>query len=221
MRFLPLLVLVLVGCSKPADDGNLRVFAAASLTDVAQKLDSDAVWNHAGSSTLARQIEDEAPCDVFLSANRLWVDHLVATDAASGKPVRIAGNALILAAAEGSNVSANSLTDLSDVGRIGVADPSVPAGRYARDWLGDTKLNLVSLGDVRSVRRAIANDEVDAGFIYATDAGDLKTVLRSDLQVDYFALVIRDSRQANEFISMLQNERSRETLKQLGFTVDD
>lgn len=224
MKLLLLLVLFLVGvflvgCSNAVDDSKIKIFAAASLTDVSSQLDTDANWNLAGSSTLARQIEDGSPCDVYLSANREWVDYLIENDSASGKPLRFAGNALVVAAGE--NVSVKSFADLEKISRIGIADPSVPAGKYARQWIADTKLTLISLGDVRSVRRAIVSGEVDAGFIYATDARELNTVLTSEISVDYFALIIKDSQQAQAFVKMLTTGAGRETLKRKGFTVDD
>ncbi|MCF6228521.1 MAG: molybdate ABC transporter substrate-binding protein [Planctomycetes bacterium] len=224
MKLLPLSVLFLVGgflvgCSNAVDDGKIKIFAAASLTDVSSRLDTDANWNLAGSSTLARQIEDGAPCDVYLSANREWVDYLIEKDSASGKPLRFAGNALVVAASE--NISVKSLADLAKFSRIGIADPSVPAGKYARQWIADTKLTLISLGDVRSVRRAIVSGEVDAGFIYATDARELTTVLTSEISVDYFALIIKDSPQAQAFVKMLTTGVGREMLKRKGFAVDD
>ena len=224
MKLLPLSALFLVGaflvgCNNAVDDGKINIFAAASLTDVSSQLDSDANWNLAGSSTLARQIEDGAPCDVYLSADREWVDYLVEKDAASGKPHRFAGNVLVVATSN--NISVKSLADLSKFSRVGIADPSVPAGKYARQWIGETQLNLITLGDVRSVQRAIAAGELDAGFVYATDTGDLNTVLTSEISVDYFALIIKDSPQAQAFVDELTIGAGRKMLKLKGFTVDD
>lgn len=219
MKLLLLLLLFLAGCNNAVDEGKINVFAAASLTDVSSQLDSDSNWNLAGSSTLARQIEDGAPCDVYLSANREWVDYLIEKDAASGKPQRFAGNVLVVATSK--NISVKSFADLSKLSRVGIADPSVPAGKYARQWIGETKMNLITLGDVRSVQRAIADGELDAGFVYATDTGDLNTVLTSKISVSYFALIIKDSPQAQAFVDELTTGAGREMLKRKGFTVDD
>lgn len=221
MKLLPLLSLILVACGNQPNDDRLRVFAATSLTEVSANLEPNVSWNLGGSSTLARQIEDGAGCDVYVSANRDWVDYLVDKNVADGTPIRIAGNALVLAVQQSAKTEAASLAELFGLKRIGIADPSVPAGKYAREWLGETKLNLITLGDVRSVQRAIASGEVDAGFVYATDARELKIVITSEIRVDYFALVIRDSPQAQRFIELLTEGSGRETLRQQGFTIDD
>ncbi|MEE9311092.1 MAG: molybdate ABC transporter substrate-binding protein, partial [Planctomycetota bacterium] len=71
------------------------------------------------------------------------------------------------------------------------------------------------------VQRAIAAGELDAGFVYATDTGDLNTVLTSEISVDYFALIIKDSPQAQAFVDELTIGAGRKMLKLKGFTVDD
>ena len=97
----------------------MTVFAAASLTDVLTML-VDAWPGSAGtqvriatasSSTLARQIEAGAPADLFLSADRLWMDHLDAAGLLAPATGRVlAGNALVIIAAETASIPAGAAT---------------------------------------------------------------------------------------------------------------
>lgn len=169
----------------------VRIFAAASLSDVMEELAvawmatgrPGPVVNLAGSSTLARQIEDGAEADIFISADEQWMDYLAdrsLVDVASRSDllgnslvlVRPAGGSFELALSGGSDLAA-ALGD----GRLALADPeSVPAGRYAKAALAALGMweaaepRIAQAQDVRGALRFVTSGEAEAGVVYATDA---------------------------------------------------
>lgn len=156
----------------------LRIFAAASLsaalTDALKGWNGETLVVHAGSSTLARQIEQGAQADVFLSADRDWVEYLAAAGLTEGEPVDLIGNRLVAVAprdapeAEVPPFPAGSVLAVAEV-------DSVPAGRYARraleaagDW--PTKARLLQAAHVREALAWAARGEADYAIVYASDA---------------------------------------------------
>ena len=185
----PWFLLFLVGWScqgrSGPEDNEVFVSAAASLREVmiavAESFEtshrSSVQLNFAGSGSLRQQIEMGSPADVFVSAAPEHIDRLVESGwvATTDRHV-FARNVLVLVAA---NDSVRSLEDLEkdNVTRVAIGDPrSVPAGKYALEWLqaegvweriqGKTVLG----GDVRQVLSYVERGEVDAGIVYATDA---------------------------------------------------
>ncbi|MGG5807971.1 molybdate ABC transporter substrate-binding protein [Falsiroseomonas sp. CW058] len=176
----------------PEPRGEVTVFAAASLTDALRDLGRDWAargnpaprFSFAASSTLARQIEQGAPADLFLSADEAWMDHLaqrgMVVPATRVSPV---GNELVLVtpAATPRSVTLVPGTDLAALlgprGRIAVGDPAhVPAGRYAQaalEWMGQWPALSPRLARAENVRAAlllVERGEVPFGIVYATDA---------------------------------------------------
>jgi molybdate transport system substrate-binding protein len=171
--------------------GSLLVFAAASLTDALQQIDGafsartgiavDASF--AASSVLAKQIEAGAPAQVFLSADREWMDYLEQRGRLQGGSRRdLLGNELVLIAPADSALQLKIaphfalLAALGD-GRLATGDPdSVPAGLYARAAL--TRLGvwpqvadrLVRAENVRAALMYVARGEAPLGIVYQTDA---------------------------------------------------
>lgn len=171
---------------------SLTVFAAASLTDALK--DIAAQWAHAGhapprlsfgaSSTLARQIEQGAPANLFASADEKWMDylaqrHLIAPDTRRD----LLGNDLVLVmpAATARHVDIRPGFDLAGLlgpnGRLATGDPAhVPAGIYAQQALRKLGLwdsvasRLAPAADVRSALLLVERGEAPAGIVYATDA---------------------------------------------------
>lgn len=169
----------------------LTVFAAASLTEALRAI--GAAWAETGrpaprfsfaaSSTLARQIEQGAPADLFLSADEPWMDFL-AQRGLIDPATRISpiGNALVLVAPAGAraSVALSRGTDLAVLlgprGRLAVADPAhVPAGRYAQaalSWMGQWDRLAPRLARAENVRAAlllVERGEAPLGIVYATD----------------------------------------------------
>jgi molybdate transport system substrate-binding protein len=184
-------------CSRGPDASArpLTVFAAASLQEAvdaviaayarAGKGQARAVY--AGSSQLARQIEQAAPADLFISADLEWMDRLQERrliDAAARR--NIAGNRLVLIApadgdvapvdlTPGPGLSDRLLTRLGD-GRLSTTEPEVPAGRYGRQALTSLGLwaslepRLAPAENVRAALALVARGEAPLGVVYATDA---------------------------------------------------
>jgi len=134
--------------------------------------------NLASSAALARQIEQGAPADLFLSANQEWADQIARTDQAAAQ-MELLGNRLVAVVPKGSTISLGKPADLASDGvrRIAVADvDSVPAGIYARQAfvkLGlweDVRRKLVPGDDVRQALGYVETGAADVGIVYATDA---------------------------------------------------
>ena len=170
----------------------VTVFAAASLQDALRDLAG--TWqargqpaprlSFAASSTLARQIEQGAPAELFLSADEAWMDHLAARGLIVPESrVSPLGNSLVLVAPAGSNATARIEpgTDLAALlgarGRLAVGDPAhVPAGRYAQaalEWMGQWQPLAPRLARAENVRAAlllVERGEAPLGIVYETDA---------------------------------------------------
>lgn len=194
-------LVLLAGCGaddEPASGGAtpgppLTVLAAASLKEAldaaaaAYAADSgQAVQvSYAASSALARQIEQRAPADVFLSADREWMDWLQARDLVDPATRRdLLGNTLVLIAPADSAGAPPTLaagTDLGpllgDHGRIALAmTASVPAGKYAKaafESLGMWDALAPRVAETENVRAAlllVARREAPLGVVYGSDA---------------------------------------------------
>ena len=153
----------------------LTVFAAASLTEAFQSFDRNETYSFAGSNTLAAQIQQGAPADVFASASPQYTQDLYRRKLVE-KPVTFASNRLVLIVPKSNPAGLTSVYDLSrkDV-KLVVAAPAVPVGSYTRTVL--RKLGLSSVlakvvsqeSDVKSVVGKVALGQADAGFVYFTD----------------------------------------------------
>lgn len=175
---------------------DVTVFAAASLADVLEDLTG--IWTErsgdavrlslAASSTLARQIEQGAPADLYVSANLAWMDRLEDADRIVGTSRRIvAANRLVLVAPADAPDLPDEITAalraLPQGERIALGDPAhVPAGTYARAALdalgfGDYVTHRSAhAADVRSALALVARGEAALGIVYATDAALTKRV---------------------------------------------
>ncbi len=173
-------------------EGDLTVFAAASLTDAFTDIGDafeaandgvDVQFNFASSSALATQVNEGAPADIFASADNAQMR--VVTDAGSAEsPLLFATNVLVVVVPPDSELQ--SFEDLAAEGiRLVLAGPDVPVGRYSRQILenasapggiapdfGDRVLaNLRSdEANVRAVLSKVQLGEADAGIVYQTDA---------------------------------------------------
>jgi molybdate transport system substrate-binding protein len=185
----------------------LQVFAAASLTNVFPKIDGQARYSFAGSNTLAAQISQGAPADVFASANTTLAWQLYRKGVVT-RPVVFTRNTLVLIVPKANPARIRSVGDLRrpDV-KLVLAAPAVPAGAYALQVLHSLSLtsvldNVVSQEpDVRGVLAKVALGEADAGFVYSTDARTVRAKLRTIAipgwakpTVAYAAAVVRASR---------------------------
>jgi molybdate transport system substrate-binding protein len=155
----------------------LTVFAASSLTDVLPQLGPGNVYSFGGSDTLATQLEQGAPADLFASANTSLPVKLHARGVVE-RPVAFTRNALVVVVPASNPAHISDVRDLARHGvSVDVASASVPVGGYTQKVLARLGLakqvnaNVVSREtDVRSVLAKVALGQADAGFVYATDA---------------------------------------------------
>ncbi|HEY3962001.1 MAG TPA: molybdate ABC transporter substrate-binding protein [Gaiellaceae bacterium] len=155
----------------------LTIFAASSLTNVFPQIDSHQRYQFGGSNTLAAQIQQGAPADVFASANLTLPTQLYAKGVCT-KPVVFTRNTLVMVVPKSNPANIHSVYDLTKPGvKVDVAAPGVPVGSYTIQILKNMNLNaavqknVVSQEtDVREVLAKVALGEADAGFVYSTDA---------------------------------------------------
>jgi len=175
--FIGALSLVVLGGAGAASQAQITVYAAASLTNVFPQIDSMPKYSFAGSNTLAAQITQGAPADVFASANMTLPNQLYAKDLCS-KPVVFTRNTLVIVLPKANPAGIHSIYDLTKPGvKLDIAASGVPVGSYTLQILKNMNLsaavlkNVVSQEtDVREVLAKVALGEADAGFVYSTDA---------------------------------------------------
>ena len=211
----------------------LTIFAAASLTEAFQAFDPNESYSFTGSNTLAAQIKQGAPADVFASASPQYTQDLY-RQGLVGKPVTFASNRLVLIVPRSNPAGITSVFDLArkDV-KLVVAAPAVPVGSYTRTVL--RKLGLTSVlakvvsqeSDVKGVVGKVAFGQADAGFVYVTDvkpvAGDV-TAIRipawAQPRVRYEIAVVSSSTHkadAQRWVASVLAKRGRAALLRAGF----
>lgn len=127
------------------------------------------------SSGLARQIEQGAKADLFLSADQASADFLAEKKLAARRK-NLLTNRLVVIVPDDSTAEIKTLADLTQVKRVALAEAKVPAGEYARQALAKEKLldslkdKIIGGVDVRATLQYVARGEVDAGIVYHTDA---------------------------------------------------
>jgi molybdate transport system substrate-binding protein len=222
------------GGAAARQQAQLTVYAAASLTDAFPKLDSTERYSFGGSNTLAAQINQGAPADVFASANMDLPNQLYAKGVCS-KPVVFTRNTLVIIVPKANPANIHSVYDLAKPGvKLDIAGPKVPVGSYTLQVLKNMNLtapvtaNVVSQEtDVREVLAKVALGEADAGFVYSTDAKTVPgkvTVFRvpawAQPKVQYGICVV--SRSANKaaaqtFVNRVLSKAGQAVLLSYGF----
>jgi molybdate transport system substrate-binding protein len=249
MRFLLALCLLLAPLTARAQE--LTVFAAASLTDAMKDISTQ--WAQAGhqplrmsfgaSSTLARQIEQGAPANLFASADQKWMDYLADKKLIVADTRKdLLGNDLVLvvAADKPQHVTIgpgfNLLGLLGPNGRVATGDPAhVPVGIYAEQALKRLGIwdavspRLARTDDVRSALLLVERGEAPAGIVYATDAAVSKAVMvagtfpaNSHDPVSYPFAVTQsgDTPDARALMTFLAGPQAREIFVKRGFKVE-
>jgi molybdate transport system substrate-binding protein len=230
-----------------SDEGTL-VFAAASLKnaldavvdDYAKSTGKTVTVSYAGSSAIAKQIEQGAPADIFFSANVDWMDHLVAANAiAPDTRVTLLGNDIVLIAPAASDVSLTiapgfPLAETLGDGKLAMAlTASVPAGIYGKaslESLGIWESVAPKVAEAENVRAALAlvsRGEAPLGIVYATDA-------KADPGVKVIGVFPEDSHppilypvaltasakpQAQAFLDYLKSPAAQHRFEEQGFRV--
>jgi molybdate transport system substrate-binding protein len=245
------LLLALAGMPNSAvvADEPVRVFAAASLKNALDE--AGTVWkveagkvvvaSYAASSALAKQIEQGAPADVFISADLDWMDYLDGKGLIRpGTRVNLLGNTLVLVAQAGSGTKLDLKpgADLAGTlagGRLAMGDvKSVPAGKYGKAALeklglwSSVESNVAMTENVRAALALVARGEARLGIVYATDA-------KAEPEVEIAGTFLADSHppiiypaaltgtasnpDASAFLSFLSSSKAGEIFRSQGFDV--
>jgi molybdate transport system substrate-binding protein len=227
----------------------LTVFAAASLKESLDTLAAqwqaqsgqEVVVVYAGSSALARQIEQGAPAQVFISADQAWMDYLQerALIAADSR-FELVRNRLVLIANAQNAMPAMTLESalpgmLGDDGRLALANvDAVPAGKYAKQaliaidrWDGVAD-RLAQADDVRAAMAFVARGEAPLGIVYATDAkaepevrviAEIPESAHSAIVYPVARIAGNQDRLIDCFLGYLASPAAGEEFKRAGFVV--
>lgn len=230
-----------------ANGATILVFAAASLTDslkeiaaACEKESGDRVrFNFGASSVLARQIEEGAPADIFLSADEAKMDALERKGLIVKETRRNRlSNALVIVVPSDSRVLFRSVHDITNAAlkRVALADPrTVPAGIYARSFLEKAGLwrhvekKVVPTDNVRAALAAVESGNIDAGIIYKTDASISKRVkvafevpAQDGPVIRYPVALVTDAREpaaSRTFLRYLESGPAGDIFSRFGFIV--
>ncbi len=244
-----LLVLAMVMVT-PVLAQNLAVLAAASLKEALDDVSaqfqratgSRVVVSYAASSTLAKQIENGAPADVFISADLDWMDYVDQRKLLrAGTRVNLLRNRLVLIAPAESRVQVEikagfALDRPLGNGKLSMADPdSVPAGKYGKAALeklgawSAVERKVARADNVRTALNFVARGEVPLGIVYETDAfaeKKVRVVARfpqdSHPAIIYPAAVLAESKHAATpaFLNYLKSGEARAIFEKYGFGIN-
>jgi len=231
------------GASATAAD--LVVSAAASLTNAFTNIghdferahpDTKVVFNFAGSGQLLQQIVKGAPVDVFASADQETMDKAEAGGLVeAGTRADFVRNSLVVIVPVDSTLAVASLNDLtkSEIRHIAVGNPeSVPVGRYSKSVLTASGVwnalapKVVNTQNVRQSLDYVARGEVEAAFVYRTDAAVLPDKVRIVLAVPtaipilYPIAIVKGSggkSEAKEFVAFVRSAAAQRVLQKYGF----
>lgn len=226
---------------------DITVFAAASMTNVLQEINQDfekkypedkVIFSFASSSVLAKQIEQDAPADVFISADLKWMDYVKEKQPTKTQNIEhLVKNGLVLIAPKESSLKVASVQQVNFAGLLkndylSVGDPDhVPAGKYAKKALEYYQLwNVVEprLARAKNVRDALSfveRGEAPLGIVYSTDAkvsADKVKVIatfpnESYGEVIYPVATTSDKAEAKKFLTFLKTPEAKAKFEAAGF----
>ena len=224
---------------------DLTVSAAASLTNAFKELGpafeaghpaTQVVFNFAASDALLAQIAKGAPVDVFASADQAAMDRADAQKLlVAGTRRNFVANALVMIVPGDSALGLKALADLRkpEVKRVAIGNPAgVPAGRYTRGSLEAAKLwgavepKAVMAQSVRQALDYVARGEVEAGFVYATDAAIMRDKVKivaaipTETPISYPIAAIAGSPNpdaARQFLDFVATPAAQAVLARYGF----
>lgn len=164
--------------------GTITVSAAASLTEAFTRIGDDftaanpgvdVTFNFDSSSTLATQIIEGAPADVFASADEANMTKLTDENLVAGAPQAFARNKLVIVTKPGNPKGLTGPGDLADAGVIALCGEDVPCGKWAEQMLDDAGVSIpessVTRGqNVKATLTAVTEGDAVAGIVYVTDA---------------------------------------------------
>ena len=229
----------------PAAAQNLTVFAAASLKDALDEIVRDyaptakAVVAYGASSMLAKQIENAAPADLFISADLDWMDYLEARKLINSRSrINLLRNRLILIAPAASRTTLDikpgfALAAALGNDRLAMANPeAVPAGKYGKaalESLGVWQSVVAKIAPAENVRAALAlvsRGEAPFGIVYRTDAiadknvrivGEFPDNSHSPIIYPAALVAVGKHAQAQAFLDYLDSARARAIFAKYGF----
>ncbi|MCC3306706.1 molybdate ABC transporter substrate-binding protein [Sneathiella sp. HT1-7] len=243
-----LLLLNLFISTAHASEEDVVVFAAASTSEAVSALGSvfekrtgfPVIASFAGSGTLARQIKEGAPADIFISANLSWMDYLEqAALIEKGSLITIASNNLILVAPNEAMLpdpfKFENFPAILGSGRLAIGNPAhVPAGTYAKAALESLGLwkkiegNLVMLPNVRAVLALVERGEAPFAIIYETDMRLARNIQLAAIfprsshpAISYAMAKIKgnDGHSTDLFYKFVRSAEGQEILRRHGFLV--
>ena len=233
-----------VGVTTATEDKTTTVFAAASLTNALDDVDTaftkqsgiKIVVSYGASSALAKQIEQGAPADVFASADLQWMDHCVRKKVDT--QVNLLGNKLVLIAAKDAKIDhvtigpGFDLSKLAGDGRVATGDVrEVPVGLYAKAALerlgawAAVEPKMVMAENVRLALGLVARGEAPLGIVYETDAKIEPAVKVIGLFPDNthdpiiypVALTANAKSDAVQYLSFLRSQTAKSVFEKYGF----
>lgn len=248
MRKILLSIVAMLCCTAVYAQEKITVYAASSMTNAVNELIAayqpkqplDIVPVYAGSSALARQIEQGAPADIFISANDNWVTHLLNKNiVTSDKVTLLVGNQLVLIAPQSSKLNSLVVNDVAawldalNGSRLAIGNTmAVPVGMYAKEALEKLKVwsalapMLAQTNNVRLALALVERQEAALGIVYKTDAlmsNKVKVVhefdssLHSAIHYPLVQLTERDT--VNQFMLFLRSDQAKSILQNYGFSV--
>jgi molybdate transport system substrate-binding protein len=238
--------IILVLAATVSQAAQVTVFAAASLTDSLKQIAADyeknsgdkIVFNFAASGTLSRQIEAGAPADIFFAADETKADALEKKGLlVNGTRKSVLGNSLVIVTpADAAMIHSPADLTNATIQHLAIGEvKTVPCGTYAKAYLEKLSLwpaienKAVPCESVRAVLAAVESGNVDAGFVYKTDAAISKKVkvayevpAADAPKISYPLALLKDAPQpeaAKKFIAYLDSEAATAVFKQFGFVV--
>jgi len=244
-----LLVLSTFGNAPEAQSGKVLVFAAASLKTALDEINAQwqgrtgkrAVVSYAASSALAKQIEQGAPADIFISADLDWMEYL-----AERKLIRpetrsdLLSNRLVLIAPKGTNLQVEikpgfPLASLLGQGYLALANTdAVPAGKYSKAALKalgvweQVKGRIAQAENVRAALLLVSRGEAPLGIVYESDAVSDPSVVTVGILPDathpriIYPIALTSgstSPDAGGFLDELKSPQARTIFEKQGFTM--
>lgn len=250
-----------VETAAPAEPVELIVFAAASMTESMNKIaemykavapNVTLTYNFDSSGTLKTQIQEGADCDIFISAAQKQMNQLDASKDAETNPdgldfvlsdsrFNLVGNAVVMIVPENSDKSITSFEDVftDKVKLVALGNSDVPVGQYSEEiytslgkWKELTDSGKATYGsNVKEVLALVAENAVDCGIVYSTDAATasgVKVVASapegSHKAITYPAAVLKQSAHPEEaaaFLAYLKTDACAKVFTEIGFLIPE
>lgn len=243
MGFLRLLFVfaVLLTSVQSAKAEQLVLYVAASMNEAMEEISATyekkcackIVISVGGTGTLARQIEYGAPADIFISADKKWMDYLSKKQAINEASIEVvASNQLVVAMKANTTMTQSPLNIMGEV-KFAMGNPrSVPAGRYAKEALENIgkweafRLNAVLTENVRVALAMVLRGDLALAIVYASDLKVEPKVMpvhrfapESHSKIQYLAALTNTAKPAaNAFLKFLKSAPAQAILQKFGFS---